>query len=152
MEQTQKLEAWLKQQVPMIEYAQVKIAELNNHRCVITVPFIPQNQNHLQCMYFGALAIGADAAAGLLAMHHIQQSGQKLNILFKDFQAKFLKRAYGDICFTCADEAILSQAVTEAIQAKKRINISVNVIASLAENPEVHVAEFIMTLSMKLAE
>ena len=144
------LDAWLKKNVPMIDYAQLTIAELNTEKCLVVIPYLPQNKNHLQSIYFGALAIGADAAAGLLAFYHSTLSGQQLNILFKDFKASFLKRAHEDLYFLCKDAALIQQAVAEAITSGKRINVTVNVVAFIQNQPDDIIAEFVMTLSMKL--
>ncbi|MCD6048407.1 MAG: hypothetical protein K0S08_2054 [Gammaproteobacteria bacterium] len=149
MEQIKNIEAWLKSQVPMIEYSALKVQELNQHRCKILIPFLSQNQNHLKSMYFGALAIGADAAAGLLAYYLIQQTQESLNVQFKDFKANFLKRAYDDLCFECSDEAGIQEAIEKVIAEKKRVNIPVYVKAYAIETPEETVAEFELTLSIK---
>jgi hypothetical protein len=101
-------------------------------------------------MYFGALAIGADAAAGLLAYYHSLLAEQPVQILFKDFKAIFMKRAYGDIYFECKDEKIIQQSIAKAVAEKKRVNFLVNIIAAQIGKPGEPVAEFTMTLSIKL--
>ena len=41
----------------------------------------------------GVLNIGADLGGGLLAIHHCNQMSSPVTPLFKDLEAKFLKRA-----------------------------------------------------------
>lgn len=145
-----KLEAWVKQHVPMIEYAKLKVAVLDAKQCQVIIPFETQNKNHLQSFYFGSLAIGADAAAGLLAFYYAENSGHQVNILFKDFQAKFLRRGLNDVCFTCTDAAKVEQAIAKTIATGERVNIPVDVIASEVGKPNEAIAAFVMTLSMKV--
>ena len=40
-------------------------------------------------MYFGALAAGADLAAGVTAVNEIQKSGEKFSFAFKSLSANF---------------------------------------------------------------
>ena len=82
--------------IPLIATAGVRIVQTDEDRCTNCVPMKRRNKNHLGSMYFGALAIGADAAAGLVAVLENRRHGNGLNFVFKDFHADFLKRPEGD--------------------------------------------------------
>jgi len=62
-------------------------------------------------MYFGVLAVGADVTGGFLAMNYIQASKSKINLIFKDFHADFLKRAEDDVHFVCEDGIAIQNLV-----------------------------------------
>ena len=136
--------------VPVIFFIGPSVVELSNQRCVVKVPLNRRTKNHLNSMYFGVLAAGADTAGGLIAMRTIQEEGNSVNLIFKDFQAHFLKRAEGDVLFTCEDGEAVRKLVHQAMESGVRENLSVRVIATvpskLGSEP---VAEFTLTLSLK---
>ncbi|MGZ3700054.1 MAG: DUF4442 domain-containing protein, partial [Bdellovibrionota bacterium] len=76
--------------VPVIAFLSPTIEELDDNRCVVKIPLTYRSKNHLKCMYFGALAAGADIAGGFMAMRFLNQGDKKVNIIFKDFHADFL--------------------------------------------------------------
>ena len=136
--------------VPLIYFCRPTVVELNKKKAVIKIPYKRRNRNHLNSLYFGALAVGADAAGGLLAMDQIRRSKKKVSLVFKDFKADFLKRPEGDTFFTCNDGLAIGQLVQEAIESGERVNLPLKITATVPtifdEEP---VAEFILTLSLK---
>src|SRR5258708_499135 len=93
--------AWRK--IPYIYCIKPSVVEMTGDRCVLKVPFLRRNRNHLGSMYFGVRCTGADCSGGLFAMRLIAAGGGKVSLIFKDFRAEFLKRAEGDVHFTCLD-------------------------------------------------
>jgi acyl-coenzyme A thioesterase PaaI-like protein len=136
--------------IPLIFYVSPFIEEFNNKRIVVRIPLKRRTRNHLKSMYFGVLATGADCAGGLMAMRLIQESGRKVSLVFKDFKAEFLKRAEGDVLFTCEDGAAIRALVARALASDDRVNDTVHVTATvpslLGAEP---VALFELTLSLK---
>jgi hypothetical protein len=102
-------------------------------------------------MYFGALAIGADCAGGLLAMDQIKRSGGQVSLVFKAFQATFLKRPESDVYFICEDGAAIREQVRRALDSGDRITEPMRIQAAvkLADGSFEPVAEFILELSLK---
>ena len=103
-------------------------------------------------MYFGALCIGADAAGGFIAARALQKvKNGKGSLIFKDFQAKFLKRPEGRTLFTCKDGLAIKEAVIRAEESLERVEIPVTIIATVPEKSgDEPVAEFVLTLSLKV--
>ena len=136
--------------IPLIFYVSPFIEEFNNERCVVRIPLNRRTRNHLKSMYFGVLATGADCAGGLMAMRLIEKSGQKVSLVFKDFKAEFLKRAEGDVLFSCEDGTAIRNLVDQAVISDDRVNLTVHVTATvpslLGTEP---VALFELTLSIK---
>ena len=79
-----RLFGWLK--IPLLASVRPSVVELSETRCVVRIPLRRWTRNHLGSMYFGALAIGADCAGGLLAMDAIRRSGGGVSLVFKAFQ------------------------------------------------------------------
>jgi len=100
-------------------------------------------------MYFGALAIGADCAAGLLTMARIKAvKPREINLLFKDFKAQFLKRPEGDVLFRCDAGGQIDSQIMEVLKSGKRITAPIKVTAFSRDEID-PVAEFTLGLSLK---
>jgi len=102
-------------------------------------------------MYFGALAIGADCAGGLLAMNQIKRSGGQVSLVFKSFQASFLKRPESDVYFICEEGTAIRDQVRRALESEERITgpMSIQAVVKLPDGSFESVAEFILELSLK---
>jgi len=136
--------------VPLIFYCRPTVVKLTEETTIIKIPFKRRNKNHLKSMYFGALAVGADVASGVLAMHLIRKSGRNISSVFKDFKADFLKRPEGDTHFTCDDGLAVKNLIDEATKTGERVNMQVKITATVPEiSGDEPVAEFILTLSLK---
>ena len=137
-------------QVRGIGFISPSVIESTPERMAIRVPLNRKTRNHLHGMYFGVLAAGADCAGGLIAYKAIQESKVKVQLIFKDFHAEFLKRAEGDVVFACEQGRELRAAVAEAIRTGERVNTAVQVVATVPSKfGNEPVAKFQLTLSLK---
>ena len=109
--------------IPLLFFISPSVMELTHESVVVKIPLNRRTRNHLGSMYFGVLAAGADCAGGLVAMNLIQKSGKKMSMVFKDFEAHFLKRAEGDVHFTCRDGAAIRAMIEEAKTSGDRHNL-----------------------------
>ncbi len=140
--------AWRK--IPVIYFIGPRVLELNAQRCEIVIPFRRRVKNHVRSMYFGALAVGADMAGGLIAMEAIARSGKKVNLLFKDIQGEFLRRVEGDAIFICEDGPLIQEMLAETLNHSQRVNKAVSIIVKTpAVSGDEIVARFVLTLSLK---
>jgi acyl-coenzyme A thioesterase PaaI-like protein len=136
--------------IPMLFFVSPTVVELTETRCVVRVPFVRRNRNHLGSLYFGALAVGADCAGGLIAWRLIEESGKPIQLIFKDFHAEFLKRAEGDLHVTCDQGREIAALVAKAAETGERQNLSVRMIATTPrQSGDEPVARFVLTLSLK---
>ena len=136
--------------VPMIFYCNPKVISISESSVEIKISLKRKTKNHVGSMYFGALSVGADITGGAIALDLIKKSKSKINLLFKDFKADFLKRAEGDVHFICNDGKIISDMVKETEISKKRINKPITITAYVPTKfKEKPVAKFILTLSLK---
>ena len=137
--------------IPMLYMCTPKVLELSDERCVVKIPLNRRTRNHEKCMYIAALTVGADVAGGILAIHHMKEHRKNARFLFKDMTASYLKRAEGDVHFTCSDGLDLAHMVQTAQKTGDRVNQKVVVTATapdkLGQEP---VASFILTLSVKM--
>lgn len=135
--------------VPVLLFVSPVVDELTNERCAVRIPLNYRTRNHLKSMYFGVLAAGADLAGGLIAMKLIQEGGNDINLVFKDFHAQFLKRAEGDTVFYCEDGQGVADLVRRARESGERVDMPVHVVARVPSLGPEDVARFTLTLSLK---
>ena len=114
------------------------------------MPLDRRTRNHVKSMYIGAMVVGVDLVTGFTAMLKILESKKNIILIFKDLEANFLKRAEGDVHYICREAKAISAAVEETINTGERVNIAVQVIATVPDSfGEEPVATFTITLSMK---
>jgi len=138
--------------IPLLFYVGVSVKELTPERMVVRIPLQRRTKNHLGSMYFGALCIGADCAPGAFAMYLIHQQPVRISMVFKDFQAEFLKRAEGDVDFICDQGKEIAELVTLATESNERVERQIDVIATVPSLSDDPVARFKLTLSLKKRE
>tara|TARA_B100001029_G_scaffold179302_1_gene188328 strand:+ start:1506 stop:1976 length:471 start_codon:yes stop_codon:yes gene_type:complete len=132
--------------IPLIGYVGPKIVQLDEKKCVLRVKLKRRTKNHLNSMYLGVLAVGADLACGMLGLYHIQESGKNISLVFKDFKSDFLKRPDSDVEFVCSNGNEIKKMVKDTIELKERQSFPCKIDAIC--NGE-KVCEFILTLSLK---
>lgn len=140
------LMGWL--QIPLIGYVKPKLLQLDDTSVRVKIPLRRRSRNHLKSMYFGALAVGSDVAAGIHAFYFAKQSGVKVSFAFKAVKGEFLQRAMTDVIFVSEDGAIVHAAFQEAMTTGERVNKPVTVVAYNTLNEPV--AEFELVISIKV--
>ena len=135
--------------IPLLFFVGVSVAEISPERMVVKIPLKRRTRNHLGSMYFGVLCAGADCAAGAFAMHLIKQQPQDIALIFKDFEAQFLKRAEGDVYFSCSQGREIAELVAQAAASAERVERQFEVVATVPSLSDEPVARFKLTLSLK---
>ena len=137
-------------QIRMIGFVGAKLVSYNEEKTVIRIPLNWRTKNHLDSMYFGALATGADVTGAWIAFDYLARTKAPVSIVFKDINANFLKRADGNVHFTCTDGPEVVKAFKDTIADGERKNLELTVVATVPEKyQDEPVAEFKMTLSMR---
>jgi hypothetical protein len=135
---------------PLVAIVSPTIIEMDDRRTVLKVPLNFMTRNHLKVMYFGALNIGAELSIAVLAFKKTRESEKKIDFIFKDFKAQYLKRAQGDVHFICEDNETVLEQMAEAEVSTERINRTIKAYAVVpSQDPNDRVAEFELTLSVR---
>lgn len=134
--------------IPMIGFLKPRLVELTDENVSVRIKCRRKSKNHLNSMYFGALTVGADVAAGIHAFYFAKKHNVNVSFAFKSMHAEFLKRAETDVFFECNEGLMIEQIVLESYLSKLRVNRHVNVKA-LNTFGDV-VATFIMEISVKV--
>lgn len=142
---------WFK--VPMIGYLKPKICLLNDEEIIVRLRLNRRSKNHLNSMYFGALAVGADIAGGLPAFYHADKLGYKMSMAFKSFEAQFLKRPTSDVYFVLKSGERIRMMIEASKNQQERINQKLEIIAYThyyEPDQQEAVAHFNLELSVKV--
>lgn len=135
--------------VPLLGYVRPRVLEANDDRMAMVIPLNRRTKNHLNSMYFGALMIGADAAAGFYAAKLIYKHGFKIDFVFRAASGRFLKRPEGDVHFTCLQGQEIRDLVKRAAETGERVEADLKVTATVPSISDQAVAEMNMVLSLK---
>jgi hypothetical protein len=93
----------------------VKVKEITENNCVVTVKHRWINQNPFKSMYWAVQGMAAELTAGALVMYHIHNSGKKISMLVANNKGNYTKKATGRITFVCIDGHLAEKAIKEAI-------------------------------------
>ena len=147
-----RLKAFAFFKIPLIFFCRPRIIALDDSQCVIRIPLRRRTRNHMNSMYFGALAVGADLACGYLAIDQVVRKGMKVSFLFKDMAGSFLKRPEGHVHFTCAEGEAVREMLAETERTGERVNRPLRIVATVPSiSSDDPVAEFTLTLSLKVS-
>jgi len=149
--ETLGVRAWALKNVFLLYFVKPSILQIDEERCVVRIPLNWRTKRRdIHAMYLGTLCMGADVAGGLIAFNLVRRSKANVSFLFKDIRGEFLKRAEGDVHFTCNDGALIRDLVQRALASEERQEATVSIIATvpkkLGDEP---VAKFALTLSLK---
>jgi len=136
--------------LPLLNWIKPSVIELGDERSILKVPLSRRTKNHLGTMYFGALSMGGEGVVATAAVDEIRKSKLRIDFVFKEFHATFLKRAEGDVHFICEQTRDVRALIQKAIASKEReteVFRSYAVVPS--KDPNEIVAEFKVSLSVK---
>ena len=138
-------------QIPLLGSVHPSVVEMEDDRCVIRVPLRRWTRNHLGSMYFGALAIGADCAGGIMAVEQIRRRKAQVSLVFKSFKAEFLKRPEADVYFICEEGALIRDLVDRVLACDQRLALMLHLTAAVrtAQGAFEPVARFELELTLK---
>jgi acyl-coenzyme A thioesterase PaaI-like protein len=135
--------------IPLLFYTRPAVVECTPRRVVIRIPLNRRTRNHVGSMYFAALAVGADCAAGLLAVQLIARKDDNISFIFKDFNAEFHRRATADVCFSCDQGEAIAELVEKVSTSSQRLELPLTATATVPAESDEPVASFRLTLSLK---
>jgi hypothetical protein len=134
--------------IPIIGFVRPKLIEINDTDVKVKIRLRRRSKNHLNSMYFGALAVGADIAGGIHTFYFSEITGKKISFSFKGMKADFLKRAESDVIFESNQGSIIKEAIEESSLTGERVN-KIILVNALNKDNEI-VATFEMISSLKV--
>ena len=143
-----KSRIFLLTKLPAAFFSGVRLMDVNEKQCTVTVPYKWFSQNPFRSTYFACLAMAAELTSGALAMVHIYKRKPAVSMLIVKMEAAYLKKATGITTFTCVEGAALKETVERAIATGEPQTL-VTRSSGINEQGE-SVAEFLFTWSFKI--
>lgn len=142
-----KFRMFLITKLPAAWFAGVRVREVDEKRCVVTVPYKWLSQNPFRSTYFACLSMAAEMSTGSLAMAHLYRSNPPVSMLVVKVDSEYFKKATGRTYFVCEDGELFQKAVEETIATGEARTVKAK---SIGKNKEGEVvAEFYVTWSFK---
>ncbi len=142
-----KFRLFLFAKLPAAFIAGVRVREIDEKKCVTSVPYKWLSQNPFRSTYFACLSMAAEMSTGALALTHSWKSDPPVSMLVVKVESEYFKKANQRTWFTCEDGNQFEQAVKEAIETGESRTVKA---WSIGKNKggEI-VAEFAITWSFK---
>ena len=142
-----KVRLFLLSKIPAAFFSGVRIKNINEQECQVSVPYKWFSQNPFRSTYFACLAMAGEMSTGALAMAHIYKKTPRVSMLVINMEASFVRRATGLTTFTCSDGERFENAITETIRTGEAVTLTAR---STGRNSGGEViAEFVITWSFK---
>ena len=142
-----KFRLFLFYKLPAAFFSGIKVREINENKCVTSVPYKWLTQNPFKSTYFASLAMAAEMSTGVLALCNVYKRKPAVSMLVTKMEAAYFKKATGTIFFTCEQGIEISSVIDESIEtADSKIILA----KSIGKNKSGDVvAEFLFTWSFK---
>ncbi len=133
--------------LPSAFFSGVRLRDIDEKKCMVTVPYKWFSQNPFKSTYFACLAMAAEMSTGTLGLMQLHKRKPAVSMLVVKLEATYYKKAVGRTTFVCTDGEKLQQAVDESIATGEARTV-VAKSTGTNNNGEL-VAEFFVTWSFK---
>ncbi|ANW94993.1 thioesterase [Wenyingzhuangia fucanilytica] len=127
----------------------VRLLTLNDSTAVAKVKFKWINQNPFKSIYFAVLAMAAELSTGTLILKQTQENKHKFSTLVVGMNAQFLKKAVGEIRFTCTGGDDIKEHIHTAIKTQEGVAFTLESIGVDESGDEVAKFEFYWSIKIK---
>src|SRR4030095_5696396 len=90
-----KFRMFLLSKLPSAYFSGVRILEISEKECKVTVPYKWFSKNPFRSTYFACLSMAAEMSTGTLAMIHTYGREPRVSMLVVRLEGEFLKKATG---------------------------------------------------------
>lgn len=143
-----KFRMFLFTKLPAAYIAGVRVREVDEKKCVATVPYKWLSQNPFRSTYFACLSMAAEMSTGVLAMAHLYRIHPPVSMLVVKVESEYFKKATGRTSFICEDGELFQKAIEETISTGETRIVKAKSVGTNA-NGEI-VAEFLITWSFRV--
>ncbi len=110
-----KFRMFLFSRLPSAYFAGVRVREVNENRCVVTVPYKWFSKNPFRSTYFACLSMAAEMSTGVLALAQVYKRKPPVSMLVVKVESEYFKKATGRTRFVCEDGDNIRKMVEESI-------------------------------------
>lgn len=105
--------------LPAAYLCRVRLKEINDQGCVVRIRESWINRNPFNSIYFAAQSMAAELSTGTLVMKELQQSGHAFSMLITTCKMNFVKKAKGEIIFSCHQGEEVRAIILAAIKTNE---------------------------------
>ena len=105
--------------LPMGFLSGMKISELTEEKCSVTVPYKRKNKNPFQSTFWAVLGMAAEMSSGALLIMFTHKQKPSVAMIIVNCTGNFVKKATDITTFTCSDGQKIKEAVKTAIQKEE---------------------------------
>ena len=142
-----KFRMYLLNKLPAAFFSGVRVREVDEEKCITSIPFKWLTQNPFRSTYFASLAMAAEMSTGTLALSNVYKRTPSVSMLLTKMEAIYFKKATGTILFVCEQGKEMAIIINDAIKTGEGRSIIAK-SAGTNKNGEL-VAEFFFTWSFK---
>ena len=136
--------------LPSAFFSGLRIIDVDQNKCIVSVPLKWFTQNPFRSTYFASLAMAAEMSTGILAMMHVYKSKPAISMLVTKMEANYFKKAIDKTFFVCAEGKLISDIIEDAVQTNESKSVTVK---SVGRNKDGElIAEFLFTWSFKMKQ
>ena len=142
-----KFRMFLFSKLPTAYFAGVRIKDVDEKYCVVTILYKWFTKNPFRSTYFACLSMAAEMSTGALAMAHLYKINPPVSMLVIKVESEYFKKATGLTIFVCEDGEAMQKAIEESITTGEARTVRAKSVGK-NKNGEI-VAEFYITWSFK---
>ncbi|MFT7157998.1 MAG: hypothetical protein ACI8Q1_003024 [Parvicella sp.] len=109
--------------LPMGWLSGMKVKELDEQKCVITVPYKRWNKNPFKSTFWAVLGMAAEMSSGAILTMYTYKQSPSIAMLVLSCEGNFVKKATGITTFTCNDSALIKSSIDKAITSGEAVII-----------------------------
>jgi Domain of unknown function (DUF4442) len=142
-----KFRMFLLSKLPSAYFTGVRVKEVDEKKCITTVPYKWFSKNPFRSTYFASLAMAAEMSTGALALAHLYKRKPSVAMLLIKLEADYFKKATDKTSFVCNDGELIRKAIEESVATGEARTVKAKSTGTNKAGEAV--AEFFITWSFK---
>jgi hypothetical protein len=142
-----KFRMFLLSRLPNAFFAGLRIKDLDETVCRVSVPYKWFTKNPFRSTYFACLSMAAEMSTGVLCLVHLYKRNPPVSMLVVKVESEYFKKAIGKTFFTCEEGLMIKEAIEQTIEKGEAKTFRARSIGKNAEG--LIVAQFFITWSFK---
>ncbi|MBM4340497.1 MAG: DUF4442 domain-containing protein [Deltaproteobacteria bacterium] len=134
-------------QVPLDFVTGMRLRELNEESCKVSVPYRWLNKNPFKSTFWAVLGMAAELSTGALVMMYTYKLDPSIAIIVGDCSGEFIAKAKDLTTFVCNDGKLIAETVKQAIKTGEPQEVLCKAVGYSKAGEEV--ARFTFTWKMK---
>lgn len=135
--------------LPMGFLSGMKITDLNEDLCTVSVPYKRLNKNPFKSTFWAVLGMAAEMSSGALMTLYTHKQKPSISMLVANCEGEFVKKATDITSFTCNDGALIKAKIIEAIATGEGKVIPTTMVGKNKAGEEVAKFKFTWTIKAR---